>query len=387
MNLSDILNKVWENIPLTGEESEFLSRHITSDNGKREFEDGLVGLWNDFESNAIFDDEAVLARIRQQIGVEQSIKPRPRVLSLSRFLPYVAAAIVLVVGAIYWVLQPGQQKEEKTIMAVKNQVELITPEGKKIVLDDEEQLPAGFEVVVGKEVGSQLVYNDSASHAKAVVQYMTLHVPRGESYSMRLPDGTQVYLNAMTTLRFPEKFNADSREVYLNGEAAFAVKANEQLPFYVHTGHRTVKVTGTKFNVTAYDDDVLWRTSLFEGKVSIVGGKKSVEMIPNQQYVFNKDLDYNWLKNFSGGEEVFAGWMSGTLDFRASTLSDIVRQLQRWYDFTVNYEEEALKNRRFTATVSKEEPLNDFFNMIERTTDIEITLQGNHMRIGRKLSK
>lgn len=390
MNLSEILQKKWDNIPLSKEESAFLSQHISTVEGEAEFDAQLLNFWDGFEAGEdSFDEEVVLGRIRQKIGTEVLLVRRINKFSgLRRLWPYTAAAIALIVGVFFGLSRLDKQQTPEVIYTTQNKVELITADGEKIMLDDTEALPEGFKRGNVTQDGLELVYSDTeTTNPNTVPSFNTLRVPKGETYSMLLPDGTKVYLNAMTTLRFPDKFNARSREIYLSGEAAFEVKANKESPFLVHTDTRIVQVTGTRFNVSSYADDAIWRTSLFEGKVSILGGKQDVHMLPNQYYGLHKASGETWVKPFEKDEELFAGWMDNEMQFNATELKDIVRQLQRWYDFTVTYQDASLSSKRFTAAIRKNEPLNAFFDIIEQTTDIEISIQSNKVIIGKKNEK
>lgn len=388
MNLSAILRKVWANIPLTQEESIFLAQYISSAEGEEVFDREMAGLWDDQADEIGFDEFANFEKIKLRAGIgSKGIAKEEGVRRLRRLLPYAAAAVALIVGLFYWSNRIDIPVQEEFINVAANKVELITADGQKIILDDNQVLPDGFERGENTQNGAELVYTDKSDVADTVINFITLKVPQGETYAMQLPDGTKVFMNAMSTLRFPEKFTADSREVFLDGEAGFSVVSSKQAPFYVRTNQRTVQVTGTKFNVSAYADDQLWSTQLFEGKVSVLGGEKWVLMIPNQQYELNKVSGSSSLKHFAQGEEVFAPWAAGIMDFKSTGLSDIIKQLQRWYDFTVTYEDESIKAKRFTAVVSKDEPLNTFFNTIEQTTDIEITLKGKHITVGKRVLK
>lgn len=299
-----------------------------------------------------------------------------------------AAAVILcgLMITFFWMNREGSEPRPVTVAA--DNIELIFSNGKKLALDKnslaENKLPEGFEFVHEAESDGKLVYTKSETTAELQSRFITLKVPRKENYKIELPDGTVVLMNSCSSLRFPEQFKTDSREVYLSGEAAFAVKKDKNTPFLVHTDKRNIVVTGTQFNVSAYDDDLCWQTTLIEGAIEVTGGKETIVLKPYQQYSLNKGNGIGQLRDVPANEAVFAPWLSGILTFEAVPFEEIMQKLQRWYDITLAYEDDSAKKKRFTATVNKEEPLDVFLTLIEQTTDIKFIVKGTHITVAIK---
>lgn len=337
-----------------------------------------------FQNRKELEARIDLDKVCQQ--VEKKIK-----VSITRRWMWKTASVaaILLCGVLipfFWMNR--EKSEPRPITVAADNLELIFSNGERVALDKMSfagnQLPEGFEFVHEAESDGKLVYTKNETVTEPQSRFITLKVPRKEDYKIELPDGTVVYMNSCSSLRFPERFKADSREVYLSGEAAFDVKKDRNAPFRVHTDNRTIVVTGTKFNVSAYGDDPFWQTTLIEGAVEIHGGKEVTSMAPHQQYSLNKADGSSQLCNVSGDGLRFAPWMSGTLNFEAAPFEDIMRVLQRWYDISLTYQDETARQKRFTATVNKNEPIEVFLTLIEQTTDIKFGIEGTHIIVGTK---
>jgi ferric-dicitrate binding protein FerR (iron transport regulator) len=187
--------------------------------------------------------------------------------------------------------------------------------------------------------------------------YITLETPMGSKLKTVLPDGTEVWQNAGTTLQYPAEFTKRNREVILNGEAYFHVTSDMKNPFYVKTADGTIKVTGTKFNVSAFPDDKFSSVVLEEGKVSYTPakkGKEPVALLPEEQIVFIKESGS--LTKQKTDVEKYISWTKGKLIFRNDPLSEIITRLQRWYnaDITLSDPNRTLGTLTFTMTIKNE---------------------------------
>lgn len=262
------------------------------------------------------------------------------------------------------------------------QIELILANGEHVTLSGirEELLPEGFDITTGIADKSTLIYNQpNIKDSSKDTSFITLKVPKKEDYIIELPDGTTVYINSCSSLRFPEQFQSNSRDVYLTGEAAFDVRKNERAPFRVHTAERTIIVTGTKFNVRAYADEPVWQTTLIEGGVQIAKGDETLSMHPLQCYTLHRADGNEILEDIPEKEAVFAPWTTGVIHFENATLEDIEQRLQKWYDFSFAYENEYLKTLRFTASVSKKEQPGEFFRLLEKTAGVRFAKDGKRI--------
>ena len=370
---------------LTVAEQEYLDKWLAAAEENRMLYDRLAeGI--SFRERKELEDQTDTELVFRQV----TSKAR-RSLVRRRMWRWGAAAAILVCGVMTAALwRTNELSEVASLAPLSEHVELILPDGKRVALNGEtlatEQLPEGFEVVQETGEESKLAYLPAESDAEVAVSFITLNVPKKEEYKIELPDGTIVYLNSCSSLRFPERFKPSSREVYLSGEAAFSVKKDATSPFSVHAGERTIVVTGTRFHVSAYDDDPLWQTTLVDGAIAVTGDGDTVVLRPHQQYMFNQKNETGCLREVSAEKVVFVPWMSGTQTFEAAEFEEIVRRLQRWYDITVDYRDDCIRKKRFTATIDKKESLDMFLTRIEQTTNIEFILDGNHLTVMEKKS-
>lgn len=182
----------------------------------------------------------------------------------------------------------------------------------------------------------------------------TLSTPRGGEFKVTLEDGTEVWLNAETTLRYPEAFSSQERRVEVTGEAYFRVAHDTERPFYVVSGGQEVRVYGTEFNVNGYADDTDIRTTLVEGSISLrpLNGNGSELMLsPGNQAVFDKRDARARVQQVD--TEVVTSWRSGTFVFEDQTMEQIMRTLSRWYDFQYEFTSPALAGTVFMGSIPR----------------------------------
>ena len=197
-----------------------------------------------------------------------------------------------------------------------------------------------------------------------------------------LPDGTKVWLNTRSTIRYAETFSGlAEREVWLEGEAYFDVAEDKQHPFIVHAPGIQVRVLGTAFNVKSYTGDATVETTLVRGKVSLetTGDRaKKIELEPNQQAVFSRASDDLALLNVETGR--YTSWISGSLVFEESPVEDVIKALERWYGVTIHLQDQNNLQCRLTARIDKES-LTETLELLRSTTGIAYTVQGDHIEI------
>lgn len=190
---------------------------------------------------------------------------------------------------------------------------------------------------------------------------------------MVLEDGSIVWLNSASTLEIPERFAAGERRVRLVGEAYFKVKKDSSRPFYVATERVDVRVLGTEFNVSAYEEDRGVATTLVNGSVRVdARGGESVVLEPGQQALTTgggievQDVDVSYVTS----------WVNGKFSFDNSRLENIARQVSRWYDVKIFFANESVKKIRFTGGMVKFKPLDDLIRMIESTSPVRFSVKG-----------
>jgi ferric-dicitrate binding protein FerR (iron transport regulator) len=199
--------------------------------------------------------------------------------------------------------------------------------------------------------------------------------PRGQKSQIVLSDGTKVWLNSDTKIKYPGNFSKDQRDVYLDGEAFFEVSKNPHQPFVVHTSGVNVKVLGTKFNVKAYADERQIETSLFEGEINLLmnnsssGSLVEKEVKPGQSFIYSK-TDHQLVANKFPQDEI-NGWKKNQLIFKDDTFSNLVRKVERWYDVKVVYDEKLFNDRRLTVELYEGERLDRLMNIISLALSVD----------------
>ena len=238
--------------------------------------------------------------------------------------------------------------------------------------------------MVIQNCGNMLSYQDTAGKVPTdSLIYNVVTVPKGGEYQLVLSDGTQVYLNSMTRIRYPVRFTGDTRDVELEGEAYFEVARDEEKPFVVRTACYDVTVLGTRFNVTAYRDEVFTSTTLVQGAVAVSGkgitGSKRLHA--DERLVLDKA---------TGGVKVekvdvsyYTAWKDGKFRFRDVRLEEIMRIVERWYDVTVEYDSDEVKDFRFGFNMSRHETIEPLLRVFELNGKVKIERNGKVLKVKR----
>ena len=215
---------------------------------------------------------------------------------------------------------------------------------------------------------------DTARPTTGKLIYNKLTVPRGGEYLLVLSDGTEIWLNAESEIRYPVHFTGLTREVYLKGEAFFSVARNESQPFIVNAGKTQVKVLGTSFNLRCYPDEEEISTTLVSGIVTMSGGRqKKLKLLPGEQGVFNKEKLS--LHKHAVETRFFTAWKDGRLVFRETRLEELLNTLARWYDLHISYTDTKAKDIRFTGDLDKTDDFKTLLKMLERGKRISCLVQ------------
>lgn len=318
--------------------------------------------------------------------VKQECNPKRKHPFLLSAIKYAAGVIILIsIGTFYWYHLPQETPlNMNTRFASENtQAELILATGERIRLENTrhdicvEELSA--RINQNKITGDLRSSSDSRPEDKIQNALNQLNVPKGGEYTLKLPDGSIVKLNSESSFKFPTQFTPDSRDVYLDGEAFFEIMKNEEAPFTVHTGNREVTVLGTRFNVSAYSNDLSWQTTLVEGKVAIRSEGTKQLLLPSQQCSIDNStgkIDINTVDT-----ELYTSWMNGKFHFKGYRFEDIVKKLERWYDFQMQYGQEDIKEMRFRGVINKDRPLEETLRYLEETTNIRFNINGKMIRV------
>lgn len=224
---------------------------------------------------------------------------------------------------------------------------------------------------------NELAYEPLSSEAGAAqaAQYNTLTTPRGGQYQVRLPDGTKVWLNAASSIRYPVAFTGKERRVEITGEAYFEVWPNAARPFMVTAGNMQVKVLGTHFNINAYTDEASVKATLLEGSISVKAANgPAVAVTPGQQAQLSKEGEIRLIKKADVDEAV--AWKKGLFVFHSADLPAVMRELTRWYDVEVIYKDSYMSGYHFSGTIRRQEELPKILKMLELTGGIHFEIEG-----------
>lgn len=290
----------------------------------------------------------------------------------------VAAAVFLV---LTWLLPVNDTNEEVT----ENKIELIKPGSNQatLILDDGSVLDLGtskkLQLKEGdsdiKIEGTKLLYSKNSSASKEI-KYNTLSVPRGGEYFLELSDGTKVWLNSETTLRYPVEFVGNERRVELSGEAFFEVTRNEKAPFLVESGEQTVKVLGTEFNISSMNENLFIYTTLVRGSVEVYLKSKPNErkmLIPNEQSYTN--VTESLISKRKVDPYQFIAWKEGRFVFEDQNLGEIMKTLSKWYNVEVVFAREDLKSIRFTGNLPRYSSFNEILTKIGKTNEVKFKIE------------
>jgi ferric-dicitrate binding protein FerR (iron transport regulator) len=231
------------------------------------------------------------------------------------------------------------------------------------------------------DTNSTLIYTKAAQLAEQKGTFNTLQTPQGGEYSLVLTDGTKIWLNAASEIKYPVQFNDTIRQVFLKGEAYFEVVENKSKPFIVNTNNIYVTVLGTSFDVMAYQDEENIKTTLVRGRVKIETTTKDtkqtekVYLQPGQQAVLENTSNKLVVKTVE--TEIYTSWKEGKFVFNNETLGEIMRKLQRWYVFDIKYRDEETKKIHFSGTVKRYDNISNIIDMIEMTTNIKFEVKEN----------
>ena len=288
-------------------------------------------------------------------------------------LPIVAASIFLLqkndrqaIVSISEVIKPGEHK------AV-----LITGGGDRITLSDSTLSPIqeqnGMIVNVMNNKVFYTLPEDSLCTQESPI-FNTLQIPRGGEYFLTLADGTEVWLNAETEIRYPVQFTGNKRVVYLDGEAYFTVAPDKKKPFTVVSTHASVSVLGTQFNFRAYPDEQDVQTTLVSGSVIMQSEKykQQVKLVPGEQGVLEKRSAN--LTKLEVNTYLYTAWKDGRFAFRDARLEDLFNILARWYDLSVFYQSPEAKDIRFTGDLNKTDDFKSILKIIEQNERVTFTV-------------
>lgn len=312
----------------------------------------------------------------------QKIKRKEKIKKVKNLT--IAVSIALLIGFSFindfFVNQPS--KSSVSIKPGTDKAILTLHNGDQIVLGDNNQ----YENEILKSNQNEILYSNNSKLSDDIT-FNILTVPRGGQFRLTLQDGTKIFLNSGSKIKYPVKFKkGEKREVELYyGEAYFDVsdsKINNGSIFSVITKSQVIRVLGTKFNIKAYNEDKFIATTLVEGKIKVRSGTTEINIKPNQQSLVK--LNTNNIQISEVDIQTQIAWINGLFSFEEESLESIILTLSRWYNFEYVFNDEKNKNYLFTGTLERTKSIKDILSLIEKTNssnEIKFEISNNEIHV------
>ncbi|MFV0572815.1 MAG: FecR family protein [Xanthomarina gelatinilytica] len=337
-------------------------------------------LFNNQDKQYILDNLTNETLIKERLNLSNQInkvedwkklKSKIEVPVRKLYWKYAAAAILVIALASTYLLKDtlfNNQIESNTPIIVNNQIEpgidkatLTLEDGTQVTLEK----GTSYQTKNANSNGEEIIYINNTS-PELVFNYLT--IPRGGQFQLALSDGTRVWLNSETKLKYPVSFtDGESRQVELvYGEAYFEVSPSTKhkgANFKVFNNNQEVEVLGTKFNIKAYKDETMVYTTLAEGKVEVKTTNQNKVLNPNQQSVVDVENKNIEVASINVRNEI--AWMDGEFILKGKDLKEIMKALSRWYDMDVTFANKELENVRFVGVLGKDQNIEDILNTIK----------------------
>ena len=326
--------------------------------------------------------EATLQAIYQAVP----LTPKSAKLSAKPLFKWVsvAAAVLalLTIGILFFIQKkkplPQIAKQDKQLIVPgSNKAILTLAGGSKVVLtEDVGKVASQGTVVITKTAKGQLTYNNTSA-ASSSSGYNIIETPKGGQYQITLADGTRVWLNSASTLKYPVVFKGRERKVELNGEAYFEVARNKKLPFRVVSDKQTVEVLGTHFNINSYKEERKQMTTLLEGSIRVSVLKNTTLLKPGQQAQVWKN---ETIEVSEADIEEAVAWKNGYFRFHREDIESIMRKVSRWYDVNVEFKG-GISDEKFNGTISRTKNINQVLEMLEITNAVHFNIEGRRITV------
>lgn len=375
------LVREWMDDTITREGKEQLVTLLNERNLLPDVELAFQEAWNAQSHESVFSEDETALMIDRILSRYRQVHVH-RVHFMRRW-GWVAASILILMsaGIYFWTLNMNKPPRQTTVaqlpinevMPAKGNVVLKLADGKQLLLDSAQGsiVKEGY-LTVNNEKGA-LEYKGTADK----IEYHTLTTQSGRQYKLQLPDSTNVWLNAASSITFPTAFTGSERQVTISGEVYFEVAKNQSKPFRVAADNMLITVTGTHFNVKTYADEPLFTTTVLEGGVKVSRNNKTVTLSPNEQALSyaNGSLSVNTNLNIS---EIMA-WRQGLFHFESADLPTILRELGRWYDLEVSYEGTISKDK-FFVIVNRNSSLSTILKALQ-SNGVEFSISGKRLSV------
>jgi transmembrane sensor len=337
--------------------------------------------WNNDDESSF--TEAELLQLQEEMWLDIS-KPVVKIVSLWKRIALAGAVAVTILG-VWFFISPDHSSKPTSGSQYVNDVapgrkgaSITLANGKVIRLNE-----AKDGVIIKSHA---LVYSDGSNvnSAEGVknAQMLVASTSKGQTYSFTLPDGSKVWLNAATSIKFPSTFaGADSRNIELGGEAYFEVAKDSKHPFVVKTAGQEITVLGTHFNVNAYQENQTTKTTLLEGAVHVVasaGGSVGEATLKPGQSAATQGANIR-VDDVDTDEAI--AWKEGYFTFNRETLESVMLQISRWYNVDISYEDERIKSIPFSGSITRFGNISEILNKVELTGKVRFKVEGRKVSV------
>jgi ferric-dicitrate binding protein FerR (iron transport regulator) len=351
---------------LTPEEQEELNALLATSEEARRMQEEIrkeIPKEEALDAMGYFDVDRNLELIRHEAAMVRQRKRRNTIVIS-------AAVLALALGAAWYLLRPQQHTDIVITSANAGEegVTLKLANGQKIALNDSGRQTINLQAATLTANNRQLAYSGPEGEAAG---WNTLTVPPKLDYQVKLADGTLVWLNSLSEIKFPFHFNDAKREVYIKGEAYFKVAPDAGKPFIVHTSNTNITVLGTEFNVNAYNEGII-TASLVNGKVAVNAEERRVELKPGTEAVI-RGLEQIKVQPF---DKDLISWRAGVYYFKDAPMREIAPMLERWYDVKVVLDNAAAGDKRFRVKLLRSKPLQSFVEQLNETGQVKLYMEG-----------
>ncbi|WEK17651.1 MAG: FecR family protein [Candidatus Pedobacter colombiensis] len=337
----------------------------------------------------------IASAARTKAAVWSSLTANQPAIKLNRFKYWAAAAILLIIGSIGYFYSKSSKVESIAVVSPKkhdiapggNKAFLTLADGQKISLTDANsgEIVKQGGLSISKTADGKVVYTVDDQHKndnEGKTIFNTIETPNGGQYQINLPDGTKVWLNSASSLRYPTKFAGNMRRVELTGEGYFEV-AKVHVPFVVKTIGQEVQVLGTHFNINSYKDEGDIKTTLLEGSVRVTqfGAHKNNQsklLKPGEQ----SQLTENTINVKAVDTESIVAWKNGDFIFKGDDLKSIMNKVARWYDVEVVYKGD-FDHLKFGGYISRSKNISAVLNIMESTGKVDFDIKGKLVTVSR----
>ena len=301
---------------------------------------------------------------------------RPR--EAIRFWRYaVAASIIITAGILMYVFRDSNNEKKNNVVVTNSEdllpgsdkATLALSNGKIIVLGETDRDTTINEQIKILSQKGEIVYSNKDSEKE--LEYHTLTIPRKGHYRLVLPDGTQVWLNSESSIRYPTAFTGKERKVFITGETFFEVAKNKDKPFIVVTGDVQVEALGTQFNINAYSNEPFLTATLIDGAILVSNSKNENMLKPGQQ----AQIAHNDFSVVETDTMDVVAWKNDQFKFTNATIDVIMRQVERWYDAEVVYENKPTAH--FYADIPRNVPVSKLLRFLELTDKVHFKIEGS----------